>query len=266
MADLRGRTALITGGSKGIGAASARALGGAGANVVVTARGEDALAAVVGEIEACDGEAMSVVADATDGASVERALDTLKQRYGGLDILVNNVGGAPKMAGFWDLDDADWLESYNLNVMGAVRFTRLAVPLLRESKTPRIINITSISALQPGTYNPHYAAAKAALLNLSKYLSNLLVEDGILVNSVCPGPVYSDSWDRNVERLAEERGITVDKCRAAVDREEAAKIPLKRIGEGRDVAGLVVFLASDEASWITGSCFHVDGGKTRSIL
>ena len=170
------------------------------------------------------------------------------------------------MAGFWGLDDADWLESYNLNVMGAVRFTRLAVPLLRESKTPRIINVTSISALQPGTYNPHYAAAKAALLNLSKYLSNILVEDGILVNSVCPGPVYSDSWDRNVERLAEERGISVDDSRAAIDREEAAKIPLKRIGEGRDVAGLVVFLASDEASWITGSCFHVDGGKYRSIL
>ena len=102
-------------------------------------------------------------------------------------------------------------------------------------------------------------------INLSKFLSNHLAGDGILVNVVCPGPVHSDSWDDNVQHIANIRGIPIDEARGQVEVEEASKIPLGRVGEGDDVAGLVTFLASDKAAWVTGSCFHVNGGKLRSI-
>ncbi len=266
MAILAGRTALVTGGSKGIGAAIAKAMAAAGANVAVTARGEASLTSLVDEISSAGGQALSIRSDATDEKSVAQAIDAAVSHFGGLDILVNNVGGPTEFSGFWSLTDEDWLACYDVNVVSAVRFTRHAVPHLKQSKAPRIINMSSISAIEPGTFNPHYSVTKAALINLSKHLSNLLVKDGILVNCVCPGPVHSDSWEQNVERLARERGVSLEESRATVEKEESAKVPLGRIGEGGDVAGMVVFLASDEASWITGSCFKVDGGKLRSSL
>ncbi|MEI6916347.1 MAG: SDR family oxidoreductase, partial [Armatimonadota bacterium] len=134
-----------------------------------------------------------------------------------------------------------------------------------QSPAARIINISSISGIEPGFYNPHYTVTKAATINLSKYLANQLTPDGVLVNVVCPGPVYSDSWDRNVQRIADMRDIPLHEARELVNKEEELKIPLGRIGTGNDVAALATFLASDQADWITGSCFHVNGGKLRSM-
>jgi 3-oxoacyl-[acyl-carrier protein] reductase len=182
-----------------------------------------------------------------------------------LDILVNNAGGAPKFAAFDDLDDADWMDSYDLNVMSAVRFVRASVPYLTLSRNARIINISSISGLEPGGYNPHYTNTKAAVLNLTKYLANYYAQRGILVNAVCPGPVYSDSWERNVKRLASERNLSMEEARNRVDIEESGKVPLRRVGNPEDVAALALFLASDQSKWITGSCFPIDGGKMRSF-
>lgn len=263
---LDGRVALVTGASKGIGAAIAKALAAAGAQVALTARGEVPLAALVDEISSLGGEALPIPSEATDSRSVVQALSALDTHFGKLDILVNNVGGAPIFSGLWDLSDEDWLACYDLNVISAVRFTRAAVPILRRSFAPRIINVSSISGIEPGYFNPHYSTAKAAMINLSKYLSNLLAKEGILVNAICPGPVHSNSWEQNVERLAKERGIPVDQCRIAIEKEEAEKVPLRRVGDGKDVAGLAVFLASDDAAWITGSCYTVDGGKLRSAF
>lgn len=258
---LKGRVAIVTGGSMGVGKAIARSLAHEGASVVICARGADALEAVTREIQQGGGSAVAVVADATDpdiaGSVVETAID----RFGGLDILVNNVGGAGRFGGLSELTDQDWLDAFNLNVMTVVHFVRFALPALRQSSSARIINISSTSGVQPGSYNPHYTAAKAAVINVSKYFANLYARDQILVNVVCPGPVYSESWDRNVQRIADIREITLDDARNQVDVEEAGKIPLGRVGEGDDVAGLVTFLASDKAAWITGSCFHVNGGK-----
>lgn len=259
---LTGRIALVTGGSKGIGRAIALALAEEGAQVAVTARGAEALQKVAEEVPSA--RLLTVAADATDQGSVDSAVNQVIEVHGGLDILVNNVGGAGTFAGFTDLTDADWRHSFDLNVLSMVHFVRAAEPHLRHSKNGRIINISSIAGVQPGLFNPHYTVTKAATINLSKFLSNYFVKAGVLVNVVCPGPVHSDSWDGNIRRLALERGIEFEDARQQVEREESAKIPLGRVGEGADIAGLVAFLASDKAGWITGSCFHVNGGKLSS--
>ena len=260
---LGGRVALVTGGSKGIGRAIAQALAEEGARGAVTARGAEALRKAAQELSAWN--VLAVAADATDQKAVDSAVQRVVDAHGGLDILVNNVGGAGKFGGFTDLQDADWRNAFELNVLSMLHFVRAAEPHLRKSRCGRIINISSISGLQPGAFNPHYAVTKAATINLSKSYANYFVNDRVLVNTVCPGPVHSDSWDANVTRLAVERGIPVEQARLQVEREEAAKIPLGRVGEGEDIAGMVAFLASDKAGWVTGSCFHVNGGKLSAI-
>jgi 3-oxoacyl-[acyl-carrier protein] reductase len=260
---LNGRIALVTGGSKGIGRAIVQALAEEGARVAAAARGSESLQTMARELS--EFNILTVTADATDEEAVSVAVNRVTETYGGLDILVNNVGGAGRFGGFPDLADADWRSAFDLNVLSVVHFARAAEPYLRKSKNGRIINISSIAGVQPGTFNPHYTVTKAATINLSKFLANYFVKAGVLVNVVCPGPVHSDSWDDNVRRLASERGMRIEDTWQQVEREESSKIPLGRVGEGADVADLVAFLASDKASWITGSCFHVNGGKLSTI-
>ena len=260
---LDGRVALVTGGSKGIGQSIARALAEEGAKIAITARGTEALQKAAAELR--EFNVLAVPADATSQEAADSAVARVVETFGALDILVNNVGGAGKFGGFRDLTDEDWRNAFDLNVLSLVHFVRAAEPHLRRSKRGRIVNISSIVGLQPGTFNPHYAATKAATLNMSKFFANHFAKDGVLVNAVCPGPVHSESWEANVRRLALERGMEFEEAWQQVEREEASRIPLGRVGEGEDVAGMVVFLASDRARWITGSCFHVNGGKLSSI-
>src|SRR5438105_1173187 len=161
--DLSGRVALVTGGSKGIGEAIAGALAREHASVAICARGEADLEAARQKLEAAGGQALAIVCDVTDARSLQQAVETTADRFGGLDILVNNAGGAGKFGDFWQLEEEDWLAAYKLNVMGVVNAVHAAVPLLRKSSAARIINIASISGLEPGSYNPHYTSTKAAV-------------------------------------------------------------------------------------------------------
>lgn len=260
---IEGRVALVTGGSKGIGQAIARALAEEGARVAISARGTEALRKAAADLE--EFGVIAVPADATSQEAANAAVARTIDAFGGLDILVNNVGGAGRFGGFGDLSDEDWRNAFDLNVLSLMHFVRAAESHLRRSKGGRIVNISSIVGLQPGSFNPHYAATKAATINMSKFLANHFVSDGVLVNAVCPGPVHSESWDANVRRIALARGVGFEQAWQQVEQEESAKIPLARVGEGDDVAGLVVFLASERARWITGSCFHVNGGKFSAI-
>lgn len=262
---LKGRVAIVTGGNKGIGKAIAKSLVQEGASVVICARGAESLRAAQKEITQRDNDVVAVTADASTHDGARKVVDTALKQFGGLDILVNNVGGVNKFGNFLELIDNDWIDAFNLNVMSVVYLVQYALPLLKKSKSPRVINISSISGIQPGFYNPHYTIAKAAVINLSKYLANQFASGRILVNVVCVGPVHSNSWDRSIKHIADIRGISVEEAKAQVETEEANKIPLGRVGEGEDVAGLATFLASDKANWITGSCFHVNGGKLRSM-
>lgn len=262
---IKGRVAIVTGGTKGIGQAIVKTLAREGVRVVTCARGVKAIEILKNEVAQEGSNLLTLAADMNKPEDIRRVIDKTVEYFGGVDILVNNVGGIKKMGHFKDLNDQDWIETFELNVMSVVRFVREVLPTLKQSRFARIINISSISGVQPGFYNPHYTTTKSAVINLSKYLANQLAAEKILVNVVCPGPVHSGSWDRSVEELARQRHLRVEEMARVFEDEERRKIPLGRVGEGEDVSGLVAFLASDHASWITGSCFHVNGGKLRSM-
>jgi len=264
--DLKGRIALVTGGSKGIGAAIVRELAREGARVAFCARPSNELTALETEIHSGGGECIALPVDVFDAHAVREVVEQTARRFGGLDILVNNVGGAIRFAGFEELTDEDWVQAHEFNVLSVVRFTRAALPILRCSTLKRIINISSITALQPGMYCPHYSAMKSAVVNLNKHLANVLAKESILVNAVCPGPVHSEAWNQNVQRLIGERGDTFETVWQAIERQEAAKVPLGTVGEGAEIAAAVAFLASPRSSWTTGSCIHVNGGKLSAAL
>lgn len=263
---LQGRVALVTGGSRGIGASIVREMVKEGSYVILCARQSDALTNLEAEIRASGGNCSAVPVDVFDKAAVIAAVDSAARVAEGIDILVNNVGGAIKFGSFEDLSDDDWIRAYEFNVLSLVRFTRACLPYLRRSSLRRIINISSISALQPGHYNPHYTATKAAVVNIGKYLANILAKEAILVNTICSGPVNSESWNESIKQTALTRGILESDARSMVEQAEAAKIPLGRIGAAENIAPVVAFLASPISNWTTGSCFHINGGKLTVAL
>lgn len=258
---LKDRVALVTGGSKGIGASIVRQLAKEGAKVILCARPSTAMTELEMEVRSAGGDCIAMPVDVFNAVALRKLVNDAAACWGGLDILVNNVGGAIKFGGFDELSDEDWMRAYEFNLMSMVRFTREALPYLRKSELKRIINISSTSASQPGFYNPHYTVTKAAVINLSKHLANVLAKDKILVNTVCPGPVHSASWDENILRTGSERRISEAEARAFVENEEAAKIPLGVVGEGNQIAIVVALLVSPLSDWTTGSCFHINGGK-----
>lgn len=258
---LQNRIALVTGGSKGIGAAIVRQLTREGARVVFCARHSQAMTSLEAEIRAEGGTCVGMPVDVFDPIAIASLVDAASAQWGGLDILVNNVGGALRFGSFYDLEDDDWIKSYEFNVMTVVRFTRAALPYLRRSTLRRIINVSSISALQPGSYNPHYSVTKAAVVNLSKHLANVLAKENILVNAVCPGPVRSASWQENIRQNALKLGLNEAEFATQFEMEESKKIPLGRLGKGEHIASVVALLASPLSDWTTGSCFHLNGGK-----
>lgn len=263
---LKDRVAIVTGGSKGIGRSIVRTLLEQGANVLTFSRGEVALRSLEIEAERTPGTLAWLALDAREPGNEKIIVSKAIELFGRLDILINNLGGTLQFGGIDDLQDKDFHDAFDLNVMTFVRFTREAIPELKKSPNARIINISSISGSQPGFANPHYSLTKAATINLSKYFANILSKHNILVNVVCPGPVISDLWEKNVEWQADKTGEMVEAIRQSFEQRSASSIPLGRVGTGEDISGLVAFLASDHSSWITGSCFHVSGGKIQSAF
>jgi 3-oxoacyl-[acyl-carrier protein] reductase len=250
---LSGKVAIITGSSRGLGLASARALSAEGCRVVLTARGADALAVAVASFDAADTLAVRADVSTEDGASevVSRTLD----RFGRVDILVNNVG----KAGGTDIvttSDAEWQSALDQTLFPAIRMSRLVVPHMRTAGGGAIVMITSIWGREAGgrmTYN----AVKAAEISLAKAMALQLARDNIRVNSVAPGSIGFEGgtwWTRQQEDPAGMADF--------VKRE----IPMGRFGRAEEVGDVVTFLASSRANWITGACVPVDGGQGRSNI
>ena len=255
--ELEGRVALVTGASQGIGRAIALELAEAGAELVVNARGVERLEAVAGEIRARGREVLAVPADVATVEGPRQLAEAALAHFGRIDVLVNNAGkGSPKP--MLALSEAEWQASFELNFWSAVRLSLACVPAMRERGGGRIINISSRVGRQPDPYFAPYSAAKAALINFTKNLANAFSKDGILSNCVVPGLVRSEAVEEAAQKSAAATGKTVEEVYAATLAKRP--IPVGRLGEPADVAGLVVFLAGPRASWISGSTFMVDGG------
>lgn len=257
---LGGKTAVVTGASKGIGLAIAAALADAGAHVIAGAR---TCTPELRELESTGGATFVAVDLATaDGPA---SLVAAAADRGGLDILVNNVGAAvPRPGGFTSVTDDDWNTTWNLGVMAAVRTTRAAIPELLKRDSAAIVVVGSVNAFLPDPALPDYCATKAALTNLAKGLSKELGPKGIRVNSVSPGPVTTPLWfaDGGVATtFAGVSGMTPEE----VANSAVAGTPLGRFSTPQEVADLVVFLASDRAANITGSDMTIDGGMITTV-
>ncbi len=259
--NLKGRRVLITGVGDGIGRALALKFAAAGARVAGCARSEDRLQSLSGEI-AGSGHFFHP-ADLTRLEEIQSLHDKVQEALGGLDVLVNNAGSIIKLAAFSEATDADWQDSFDVNLMQVVRLTRLCVPALKRSSAARIINISSTAAARPGEMFPHYSAMKAALSNLTVCLAQSLAADKICVNAVSPGPVWTRSWEKEAEALAGQSGKPTDVVAGEIRTQTAQSLPLERMGMPEDVTGMVLFLASDHASWITATNVTIDGGLNK---
>jgi 3-oxoacyl-[acyl-carrier protein] reductase len=257
---LKDRVAIVTGSSKGLGLASARALIEEGCRVAICARGQSALAEAAAQLTALSGSkdkdrVLAVAADLTTSAGVETVVSRTVEAFGGLDILVNNVGVA-KGAGIVDTSDEEWQASFDQTLFPAVRASRLAVPLMRRRGGGAIVMIASIWGRESGgrmTYN----AVKAAEISLAKAMAQQLARDNIRVNSVAPGSIRfpGGSWDR---RVLEDPDGMVEFVRR--------ELPFGRFGRPEEVGAVVAFLASGRASWISGASVTVDGCQSRSLI
>jgi len=248
---LKGKVALVTGGTEGIGKATALTLAREGAKVAICARRQPLLDAVAAEITKAGGEVLAISADMSKAADCERFINEAVKRFGGVDILLNNAGTS-KRGNFLDLSDDEWAADLELKVFGAVRCSRLVIPHMKKRGGGRIINITISSAKQPGAGSYPTSVSRAAGLAITKALSKEFAADNILVNTICIGKIKSGQHERRYK----QDGISADEYYAKLSKE----IPLKRAGEAQEVANVIAFLASDAASYVTGTSINLDGG------
>jgi NAD(P)-dependent dehydrogenase (short-subunit alcohol dehydrogenase family) len=257
--NLAGRRALVTGGSKGIGLGIAAELATEGADVAICSRHGDELEQAEAQLRATGRTVHAQVADVTDPSQVEDLVTRSATALGGLDILVNNAGGAHP-GNFETLSDADFQDDLNVKLFSQIRCTRAALPHLRRSSAARVININSVYAKYP---DPSFFATtvnRAACLNLSKALALQYGPEGILVNSVNIGFVVTPQWSNIKARRAPD--ATDEEFFASL---VAGEVPLGRFGRVDEVSGLVAFLASDRASYLTGTSIDVAGGMGKYV-
>ncbi|MEB3068932.1 SDR family oxidoreductase [[Mycobacterium] vasticus] len=242
MTDLKGRTAIVTGASRGIGLAIGQRLAEAGANVVLTSRDQESADAAAAQV---NGNAIGVAAHVAEDGAARHCIETTMERFGSVDILVNNAGTNPAFGPLIDQDHARFAKIFDVNLWGPLLWTSLAVKAWMGEHGGTVVNTASIGGMSSAPLMGMYNATKAALIHITKQLA-LELSPGVRVNAVCPGVVRTKLaeilWKENEDGLA-------------------AAMPLGRIGEPVDIAEAVAFLASDVASWITGQTLVIDGGQ-----
>jgi 3-oxoacyl-[acyl-carrier protein] reductase len=258
---MKGRTAVVAGGSLGLGRAAALALSREGARVAICARDRDRLQAAAKQIrEETGGEVLAIPADVSETMQAARFVREAIGHFGGADILVNNAGGPPAAA-FLEIDDALWEKGFRLNLLSTIAMTREAIPVMKARTWGRIINVTSIAVKQPIDGLILSNTARAGVLGLAKSLANELAPFSITVNSVCPGYTLTDRVRGLAKVMAEKEETSPE----AVTARWEASIPMKRLGTPEEFAALVAFLASEQAGYITGAAIPIDGGWYRGL-
>ncbi len=263
---LKGKVAVVTGASRGIGKAIALALAAEGAEVVLAARGREALSETADEIARCGARVLAVVVDLAKPGGPGRLVQKSIKHFGRIDILVNNLGGPLHFLPFLTLTDADWRATLNLDLMVAVRTCREVIPWMQRAGGGRIINIASIVGVEVDEKFPDFSVAKAALIAFSKYLSIAFASDNILVNAVCPGPVWTSSWEAEADSMAKREGISGREAAQLLRERAAAEIPLGRMGDPAEIGKMVALLSSPNLTWMTGATIRMDGGKVKTTL
>jgi NAD(P)-dependent dehydrogenase (short-subunit alcohol dehydrogenase family) len=263
--DLTDRVAVVTGASKGIGLAVVEELVEEGARVVATSRRRSP------ELDTLGGDVLHVEADLMDPRAPAEVVARAAEAFGGLDILVNNAGGPPPGVtmprfGFLELSDGDWRDMLEFNLFSAVRACRAAVPLMLERGGGAIVNVSSVHGRQPSAVNVDYGAAKAAMINLTKALSEEFGPQGVRVNGVCPGPVRTPWWTDDggaADVLAAQTGSDRESVITTVA-PEMMQLTTGRLAEPREIAAAVAFLASPRAASMTGAEVVVDSGMLKA--
>ena len=253
---LKGKVIAITGGSEGIGGATATRVAELGAQVAICARRADVMEVKAAELKKLGAEVLTVVADASKAGDMERFIEETVRRFGRLDVVVNNAGGTGQAA-FDKVADTEFALDIEIKVMAQVRTTRAAMPHMKKQGGGRIINLNMVAAKQPGAAQFPTTVSRAAGLALTKGLSKELAPFNILVNAVAVGKIKSMQQERRAKRA----GLSVDEHY----KETGKTVPLGRMGESEEVANVIAFLASDAASYVTGTCINVDGGLSGTL-
>jgi NAD(P)-dependent dehydrogenase (short-subunit alcohol dehydrogenase family) len=262
MAELTGRIALVTGASAGIGAAVVRGLAARGAIVACCARKQEGLDDLVASV--AEGERLLVrpyVADMGDAESTNAFLDAVAEDVGDVDIVVNNVGDSPSR-NFLYMSDDDWSSLFELNLMSAVRCTRKFLPHMRTQRWGRVVMVSTLGAKYPDASLIDYTASKAAMVSVAKSLARKYGADNVLVNSVLPGLIRTAMWERAASEIAEASGTDAE----AVFAKRSENVPLGRYGTSEEVANVVLFLCSEDASYLNGVSIDVDGGRAMGLF
>jgi 3-hydroxybutyrate dehydrogenase len=252
---LAGRVALVTGGAGGIGAGICRAFAREGAAVAVTDLDLEGARRVSAEIAAEGGRALALPIDVTDAAAVARAADDCEQTFGPLEIWVNNAG-VSHVVPFLDLSEALWDLELRVNLKGAFIGCQAAIRRMLPRRRGVVLNMSSQSGKTGASQYAAYCASKFGVIGLTQSLALEFARDGIRVNAICPGVVLTALWEGQIEDYARKRGLAVDQVRPYLEE----KVPMGRLCTVEDVAGAAVFLASDEAAFITGQAVNVTGG------
>ncbi len=258
---LKDKIAIVTASSKGLGKACAIGLAREGTKVVICARNLTELEKAKAEIENnLNNDVLAVQADVTNYDDIKKLVNSTVEKFGTVHILVTNAGGPP--AGYFEnFSDEDWNNAFNLNFMSAVRLIREVLPFMKSQRWGRIINITSVTVKQPIDNLILSNSIRMSVLGLSKTLALQLAKYNILINNVAPGYTLTDRVKFVLEQKAKDTGKTIEEVKS----ELAKDIPLGRLAEPEELANLVVFLASERASYITGVTIPVDGGWIKGI-
>ncbi|HEX7290518.1 MAG TPA: SDR family oxidoreductase [Conexibacter sp.] len=256
---LSGKRCVVTGASRGIGRATAELLAAEGARVLLIGRDRDGLA------EAAPRDAEILAADVTKPDAGERIVAACVERFGGIDVLVNNAGTST-VTPLDELTEDDWERQWQLNVRGPERLMRAAAPVMAEQGRGRIVNVVSTSGKRPSLRNAAYSVTKAAQLSLSRAYADAWVRHGVLVNAVAPGITASELWKGKGGLADQEVAAGGAEDRRAALAAAAARVPLGRFAEPHEIASVVVFLCSERASDVVGAAWSVDGGAVPIIL